>query len=210
MIPRHAAVHTVVVSLFSMQHLTSLPEEEEVTSATPLSIHELVNAHFDIVWRWLRAFGVHRDDADDATQQVFLIASHKQAAIVAGSERSFLFGTARGVASNYRRIARRRPPLADEAEIVALLDSAPNPEESLDDRQAHAVLEHLISLLEDDLRDVFVLFQLEELSTAEIAAILEIPAGTVASRLRRAREEFQRGVVRLRAATAHTDGEPRR
>lgn len=209
MILRYAAVHTVMVSLLSAQHLTSLPEEE-ATPATPLSIHELVNAHFDIVWRWLRAFGVHRDDADDAAQQVFLIASHKHAEIVAGSERSFLFGTARGVASNHRRIARRRPPLADEAEIVALLDSAPNPEESLDDRQAHAVLEHLIALLEDDLRDVFVLFQLEELSTAEIATILAIPAGTVASRLRRAREEFHRGVIRLRAASAHQHGGPRR
>lgn len=205
-----------MVSLLSVQHSsarrtpTSLPEEE-VTPARPLSIHELVNAHFDIVWRWLRAFGVHRDDADDATQQVFLVASRRQDTIALGSERSFLFGTARGVAANYRRMARRRPPLADEAEIVALLDSAPNPEESLDDQQAHAVLEHLISLLADDLRDVFVLSQLEELSTAEIAAILAIPTGTVASRLRRAREEFHRGVVRLRAAAAtHTDGGPRR
>ena len=158
----------------------------------------------------LHVTGVHRDDAHDATQQVFLIASHKQATIAAGSDRAFLFGTARGVAANQRRIARRRPPLADEAEIVALLDSAPNPEESLDDRQAHAVLEHLISLLEDDLRDVFVLFQLEELSTAEIAAILAIPPGTVASRLRRAREEFHQGVSRLRAACARTDGGFRR
>jgi RNA polymerase sigma-70 factor, ECF subfamily len=188
---------------------TGVPEEEVGPAASP-SIEELVHAHFDIVWRWLRAFGVHRDDADDATQQVFLIASHKQAAIVAGSERSFLFGTARGVAANYRRIARRRPPLADETEIVALLDAAPNPEESLDDQEARAVLEHLIALLPDDLRDVFVLFQLEELPTAEIAAILGIPAGTVASRLRRAREEFHRGVTRLRAATKGADGGTRR
>ncbi len=151
-------------------------------AAIPLTIHELVSAHFDVVWRWLRAFGVHRDDADDAAQQVFLVASRKQGDIVAGSERSFLFGTARGVAANYRRISRRRAPIADEAEVVALLDSAPNAEEMLADRQAHAVLEHLIARLDDDLRDVFVLFQLEELPAVEIAAILAIPPGTVASR----------------------------
>jgi RNA polymerase sigma-70 factor (ECF subfamily) len=41
------------------------------------------------------------------------------------------------------------------------------------------------------------MFELEELSTQEIATILDIPAGTVASRLRRAREEFERRVTRL-------------
>jgi len=50
-----------------------------------------------------------------------------------------------------------------------------------------------------ELRAVFVLFELEEMSTPEIADLLEIPTGTVASRLRRAREEFQKLVTRLRA-----------
>jgi RNA polymerase sigma-70 factor (ECF subfamily) len=189
---------------------TSLHEGTPGARPSALTIHELVTAHFELVWRWLRAFGVPRDDADDTAQQVFMIASRKLEAIVAGSERAFLFGTARGVAANYRRISRRRPHIADEAEVVALLDDAPNPEETLGDRQAHAVLEHLISLLDDDLRDVFVLFQLEEMSTAEIAAILEIPSGTVASRLRRAREEFHKGVTRLRTASTRTDGGFRR
>jgi len=53
--------------------------------------------------------------------------------------------------------------------------------------------------MEMDLRAVFVLFELEELSTAEIAATLEIPMGTVSSRLRRAREEFQAATKRYRA-----------
>ena len=49
----------------------------------------------------------------------------------------------------------------------------------------------------DDLRVVFVLYELEEMSTPEIAALLEIPPGTAASRLRRAREAFDRLVARI-------------
>jgi RNA polymerase sigma-70 factor (ECF subfamily) len=47
-----------------------------------------------------------------------------------------------------------------------------------------------------DLRSVFVLFEIEELSTQEIAVLLGIPTGTAASRLRRAREEFDRLLAR--------------
>src|SRR5687767_8850666 len=63
----------------------------------------MVTDHFDFVWRLLRGLGVAPDAVDDAAQHVFLVASNKVAAIAYGSERSFLFGTAVGVAANVRR-----------------------------------------------------------------------------------------------------------
>ena len=48
-----------------------------------------------------------------------------------------------------------------------------------------------------DLRSVFILYEVEEMTMAEIAAVLQIPPGTVASRLRRAREDFLSRVRRL-------------
>jgi RNA polymerase sigma-70 factor (ECF subfamily) len=57
-----------------------------------------------------------------------------------------------------------------------------------------------------DLRAVFVLFELEEMPTAEIAEALELPTGTVASRLRRAREEFRRIAARVQAREAFCGG----
>ena len=60
----------------------------------------------------------------------------------------------------------------------------------------------LLDQLSLDLRAVFVLFELEELSTNEIAALLGIPAGTVSSRLHRARDEFQALCARARASRA--------
>ena len=51
-----------------------------------------------------------------------------------------------------------------------------------------------------DLRTVFVLFEIEELTMAEISNVVEIPTGTVASRLRRAREVFRETVSHMSAA----------
>jgi RNA polymerase sigma-70 factor (ECF subfamily) len=67
-------------------------------------------------------------------------------------------------------------------------------------------LDEVLDALPMDLRAPFVLFELEELSTAEIAAMLSVPAGTVASRLRRAREEFRAIVARVRAREAFAVG----
>jgi RNA polymerase sigma-70 factor (ECF subfamily) len=51
--------------------------------------------------------------------------------------------------------------------------------------------------MESELVTVFILFELEGMSTPEIAQLLEIPVGTVASRLRRARAAFKTGAARL-------------
>jgi RNA polymerase sigma-70 factor (ECF subfamily) len=56
-------------------------------------------------------------------------------------------------------------------------------------------------------RSVFVLFELEELTVPEIADMLELPIGTVASRLRRGRELFRAAATRLRARTSFQGGE---
>jgi RNA polymerase sigma-70 factor (ECF subfamily) len=63
-------------------------------------------------------------------------------------------------------------------------------DEELDRRRARRVLDQILDQLPSDLRSVFVMCDLEELSMAEAAASLDIPAGTVASRLKRAREAF--------------------
>jgi RNA polymerase sigma-70 factor (ECF subfamily) len=59
-----------------------------------------------------------------------------------------------------------------------------------------------------DLRTVFVLFEIEEITMAEIAALTGLPSGTVASRLRRAREEFRIQAARVRAKRDRAGGAP--
>lgn len=156
----------------------------------------MVDGYFDFVWRSLRGLGVPSGDADDAAQQVFLVAVRKLGSITPGSERSFLFGTAIGVAANARRGRSRRREVGDDEGLDAHPDAAPDAEEQLRRKQARARLDAILGEMPLELRTVFVLFELESLTMAEIARMLDLPPGTVASRLRRARENFREGAAR--------------
>ena len=160
---------------------------------------ELVDAHFDFIWRSLRGLGVPSASIDDAAQQVFIAASQKLAVIAVGSERAFLFSTARGMAANARRAQLRNREQLDEDALANQIDRAPDPEEVAAAQQARQVLDRILDGLSEDLRAVFVLYELEGQTMAEIASLLGAPMGTVASRLRRAREEFQDAVKRFQA-----------
>jgi RNA polymerase sigma-70 factor (ECF subfamily) len=158
-------------------------------------VHALVTAHFGFVWRSLVRLGVPRADAEDALQQVFLVASRKLDDIEAGSEKAFLFATALRIASRARRTQeRRREVLAPEP--LEQLDPAAPVDELIDRARARAELEAILDHMPLELRAVFVLFELEQITMAEIAGVLDLPPGTVASRLRRAREHFQAAVKR--------------
>lgn len=158
----------------------------------------IVDAHYDFVWRSLRGLGVPAAALDDEAQRVFWLASRKIDAIVVGSERPFLFRLVRGLASNQRRALRRRREVSDDEVLRTQADTSPSPEELASRQQARRMIDAILDTLPTDLRMVFVLFELEELDLAEIASCLEIPTGTVASRLRRAREKFHEAVDRLR------------
>ncbi len=67
----------------------------------------LVEDHFDFVWRSVRRVGFGPADADDITQEAFLVASRRLGDLQAGRERSFLLATAMRVASTFRRGERR-------------------------------------------------------------------------------------------------------
>jgi RNA polymerase sigma-70 factor (ECF subfamily) len=158
----------------------------------------LLEQNLDFVWRSLRRLGVPLSATDDATQQVWLVLSRRLPEIAEGHERAFLFGTALRVASDVRRrLARQREVLG--LENVEAVDPRPSPHDLIDQRQERSVLDEILDALPDDLRAVFVLYELEEQTALEIAKLLSLPAGTVASRLRRARAEFEQIVKRLKA-----------
>jgi RNA polymerase sigma-70 factor (ECF subfamily) len=59
------------------------------------------------------------------------------------------------------------------------------------------LLDRVLDRMDESLRVVFVLYEFEEMNMSEIADVLEIPRGTVASRLRRARGDFRERVAAL-------------
>jgi RNA polymerase sigma-70 factor, ECF subfamily len=161
----------------------------------------LVDEHFNFVWRSLRRLGLPAADLDDAAQEVFVVAARRLADFPPDRERAFLFGTAARVVSTRRRGARRHPEDADDA-----LDERPaqalDPEAMSQLLQARPLLQQILDAMNPDVRAVFTLAELEEMSSREIAELLEIPIGTVSSRLRVARETFHAAVKRLAAREA--------
>ena len=165
-------------------------------------LEAVVRSHYAFLWRSLRRLGVAEREADDAAQRVLGVLARRIGEITAGSERSFLFQTALRVAAEMRRSTARARLAFDEATVDRARDEAPLPDEALEQREARAILDQVLDALPLEVRAVFVLFELEQLTTSEIADLLAIPAGTVSSRLRRGREEFQTLARRLRAQRA--------
>jgi RNA polymerase sigma-70 factor (ECF subfamily) len=137
---------------------------------------------------------------DDAAQEVFVVASRRLDDIAEGAERAFLYGTAIRVASDARRaLARRLELYTGNDTIAGLPDKNPSPEDLADRKRAREILDQVLSSMKLELRSVFVLYELEGLTMAEIAELQQIPPGTVASRLRRAREIFRKRTSQLQA-----------
>ena len=171
-------------------------------------LQRMAAEHFAFVWRVLRRLGASPDAADDAAQEVFVVAVRRVADIEPGRERAFLAGTARRVAR-----ALRRAPRADaddprgRVEVVRAGD--PNPEELSDRKRARDQLDAILESMDDDLREVFVLYEIEGLTLPEIAELTGVPLGTATSRLRRAREAFDAKCKRLEAQKPGRGGEQR-
>lgn len=161
-------------------------------------VRTMVESHFDPVWRALKRLGVPEGGVDDAAQQVFLVASRRLEEIDPRGERAYLLGVALRVAADARRalVRRREVPMDDVAEMAA--DPGPPLEELLDDKQALGLLSVHLARLPDEMREAFVLFELEELSAPEVAELLGVPVGTIASRVRRARDSIRQHLNRKR------------
>jgi RNA polymerase sigma-70 factor, ECF subfamily len=169
----------------------------ESRARTPMDrLRALLIDHHAFVWRTLRRLGVPDSDVEDASQRVFLVAHRRLAEIAPESERSFLFQTALRVAADWRRAQRRRCEDTGMA-LADVPDVAANPEEMVDQQRRRERLDQVVRSMPMELRAVFVLFELEEMTLVEIAKMSDTPLGTVASRLRRARQAFSKAVRRL-------------
>ncbi|HEY0714676.1 MAG TPA: sigma-70 family RNA polymerase sigma factor [Polyangia bacterium] len=149
---------------------------------------------WDPAARTIRNLGAPARDIEDLLQQAFSITAARLKDIEPGKERAFLMETAvrLAIAAHRRHRATHEVPTGSLPEVP---DAMPSPEDLSDRHRTLEVLDKVLDQLSPDLRAVFVLFEIEEMTMAEIAIALDLPAGTVASRLRRAREAF---LVRVR------------
>jgi RNA polymerase sigma-70 factor (ECF subfamily) len=149
-------------------------------------------SHFDFVWRSLRLLGVPSHAIEDVTQDTFDIVSQKLAEFEGRSSlRTWLFSIAQRVASNHRRMARRKlsrlEPLSDSAP-----SAEPTPHAHAEAVEAAGVVERFVEGLDAEWRAVFVLSVLEGVPGSEVADALGISVNAVYTRVHTLRESLRR------------------
>lgn len=160
-------------------------------------LEQLFRQHHGLLWRAVRRLGASPEVAADVTQQAFLIALERMHDIRPGCERAFLCATAVTLARTRHR-REQRCLLQDDMDLHE--DALSQGDAAMRKHYAQQLVDRVLSKLEPDLALVFVLFELEGMSTAEVAEVIHAPAGTAASRLRRAREQFRDEAQRLEVA----------
>jgi RNA polymerase sigma-70 factor, ECF subfamily len=186
---------------------SSLPGTGEASRLPASALRRLVQDHYDFIWRLLARLNVSGPEVDDAAQQVFMVlVSREGLTIKVGSERAFLYGVALRVAKEFRRkTLSRLNHISPDPE--SLIDRSLDVEAVAERSQARRQLDRILEQMPDSLKEAFILFELEDMSVPQIAELLAIPTGTVASRLRRARASFQKAVMELRGQQfTSTDG----
>jgi RNA polymerase sigma-70 factor (ECF subfamily) len=153
-------------------------------------LEEFVRRHVGFVWRVARHCGLSHEDADDVTQRVMLTVMQRFEAIQPGRERAYLYRVTR---NHVRKANRTRERRREDVIEDFSMRTSPHPELDLllERRRAHDELCRILACLPEKLREVFVLFEFEGWTQSEMSAALGVAQGTVASRLRRAREAFQ-------------------
>lgn len=154
---------------------------------------QLVKDHQKRLYRFVLKKIGNGTDAEDLTQQAFLEAAAAIESFRGGSELStWLYGIAMNLVKNHLSRAPHRRYTFDTEDALEGMESAqPDPSEQLMHTQSIIALQHEISDLPQEMRDVLLLVALDELSYEEAALLLAIPVGTVRSRLSRARSTLR-------------------
>lgn len=149
---------------------------------SPVDVAQLVREHHQAVYRYAYRLTGSVQDAEDLTQQVFLTAHRKLGQLRSIEKaRSWLFAILRNCF--FREQGRRRPVLAVDLSLDTDLLPMATPADAVDTDR----LQQALDQLPDAFRLMVVMFYFEECSYREIAARLNVPIGTVMSRLARAK-----------------------
>jgi RNA polymerase sigma-70 factor (ECF subfamily) len=191
--------------------LTTLAEESEsyliqlAQKGNRNAFGELVRRYYPSLTQVVFRFCGDPELAQDAVQEAFLRAWIKLATFQGGSPiRYWLFR----IAINAARDVLRRKPTGrfDEEQPTSMPDQTRGPEAVLIDKERSALIQKALRDLPDQARTVLVLREFGELSYREISAVLDIPVGTVMSRLHDARIRLRGTLQRNRFETESNHG----
>lgn len=165
-------------------------------SVAELDLDALYRAHFTSLFRTARALGVAEAQLDDIVQEAFIVALRKRETFAGrSSAKTWLTGILVNLVRNHRRLVRR----PTDSAVEVLVEPGADPEQAATRKQARDRVLEVLAGLPSEQREVWALTELEALTAAEIAEVLEVSANTVSSRLRLARQAIARRLAALRS-----------
>jgi len=171
------------------------------TAAVAPTVEGLVTEHARTVFRIAYSILRNHHDAEDAVQECFLkVVKHQDRLGKVRNPKTWLARVAWTTALDKRRRSPAPASLDDDGTLgkpalESLADPAPAADVQLAGHQMMGLLQKLIAALPDELRQPLELSTVEELNSAEIAEIMEIPEGSVRTRLFRARKLLKEKMV---------------
>lgn len=148
-------------------------------------------------------FSYRKEDAEDLTQEILLrvYRNLKSYRSEAGSLKNWILRVARNLIIDHYRRQRRMPPSAgsEELETMNIRDeTAPNPQQAAERREAAQFLMDGIQSLSFELKEAVILRDIEGMAYHEIADLLDVPEGTIKSRINRGRVELTKLLIKRR------------
>jgi RNA polymerase sigma-70 factor (ECF subfamily) len=167
----------------------------------------LVLPHLDAAYRFARWLSLSPGDADDVVHEAILRAFRGFDALRGSDVKAWLLTIVKNCYLTALKQQQRHQcvPLPEDHDVrdgEAMIATTPDPETTSVRRDEKRTLDRLISALPDVHREVLVLREIEEMDYRDIAAVTNVPIGTVMSRLARARAALKTRWLK------ETEGEP--
>jgi len=151
--------------------------------------------HLDVAYGVARRLLRDDHDAQDAVQDALLRAIRYFSGFRGTSGRAWLLAIVRNTCRTRRRRDWLRTGVEFDESQHGEADPGDAPERSAERGATGAAIEHALAGLAEPLREVVVLREVEGLSYKEIAAVMNVPIGTVMSRLARARAQLEQALT---------------
>ena len=183
--------------------IKALPSENAVAmiaaTKSRLTAARVVDEYGEVVYKFCRSITRTKEDADDLFQDTFLkVFSQLSKIEIAENQQSFLLSAAAFLWKSQRRKYTRHNRIAPEVEInettdIGIVSTSMEDDFMTNDEQR--IVRDLVEVLPIKLKIPIVMYYANELSIADISALLKLPEGTVKSRLHKARTIIKKGLV---------------
>ena len=156
----------------------------------------LVEQYRDNVYRLAYRMCGNAYDADEAAQEAF-VAAWRALPNFRGDAKfsTWLYRLTTNAAIDVMRREKRHQTVGD-GEMMELADDADSPQETVERTEQQEAVQKALSTLSEEYREVLLLRYMEELDYAEIAEVLQLPSGTVKSRINRAKAALKTALLK--------------